>query len=234
MERLICWKCSRASAAAMALARRQAIRACRQRDSLGQFQESSRLSRAALAASVPGHHPLPRPHQLMGRHIDHQGRFRQRHGRQPRNRHDRCPAPDDLVCLANTDGRQFSEQTSVFRPRSQLNWDDWQRVIDGPRLQRLLESARAIGHYIKAAVLRLQELFRDRRLRGADIMVSGRFPWAPPELSSALVVARRSGADIHRLRSGPPARQPLRRGEWFVGTAAERRHAAIKLRAAAV
>jgi len=44
----------------------------------------------------------------------------------------------------------------------------------------LLDAARGDwANYVKAAVLRLQELFRDRRLRGLDMMVSGDIPWAP-------------------------------------------------------
>jgi N-acetylgalactosamine kinase len=146
-----------------------------------------------------------------------------------------APRTDDVVSLVNTEDAQFSEE--AFRISdlvASLNWDDWQRVIDGPRLQRLLEAARGDwANYIKAAILRLQELFRDRRLRGLDMMVSGDIPMgAGLSSSSALVVAT---AEAVRLFNRLPvsARRLVSlcgEGEWFVGTrggAAD--HAAIKL-----
>ena len=57
-----------------------------------------------------------------------------------------APRTDDVVSLANTAGAQFSEETfRISDLVASLNWDDWQRVIDGPRLQRLLEAARGAG-----------------------------------------------------------------------------------------
>ena len=115
-----------------------------------------------------------------------------------------------------------------------LNWDDWQRVIDGPRLQRLLDAARGDwANYVKAAILRLQELFRDRRLRGLDMMVGGDIPMgAGLSSSSALVVATAEAVRVFN-RLPVSARRLVSlcgEGEWFVGTrggAAD--HAAIRL-----
>jgi N-acetylgalactosamine kinase len=82
-------------------------------------------------------------------------------------------------------------------------------------------------------VLRLQDQFRDRQLRGLDLMVSGDIPMgAGLSSSSALVVA---AAEAVRLFNRLPvsARRLVSlcgEGEWFVGTrggAAD--HAAIKL-----
>ncbi len=117
---------------------------------------------------------------------------------------------------------------------SNLNWDDWQRVVDGPRLQRLLEAARGDwANYVKAAILRLQELFRDRQLRGLDMMVSGDIPMgAGLSSSSALVVATAEAVRVFN-RLPVSARRLVSlcgEGEWFVGTrggAAD--HAAIRL-----
>ena len=121
---------------------------------------------------------------LMGRHIDHQGGTVNVMAVNREIIMVAAPRTDDVVSLANTEGAQFSEE--AFRISdlvASLNWDDWQRVIDGPRLQRLLEAARGDwANYVKAAILRLQELFRDRRLRGLDMMVSGDIPMgAGPE-----------------------------------------------------
>jgi N-acetylgalactosamine kinase len=115
-----------------------------------------------------------------------------------------------------------------------LNWDDWQQVIDGPRLQRLLEAARGDwANYVKAAILRLQELFRDRQLRGLDMMVSGDIPiGAGLSSSSALVVATAEAVRVfnHLPVSARRLVSLCGEGEWFVGTrggAAD--HAAIRL-----
>ena len=172
---------------------------------------------------------------LMGRHIDHQGGTVNVMAVNREIIIVAAPRADDVVSLVNTEGGQFSEETfRISDLVASLNWDDWQRVIDGPRLQRLLEAARGDwGNYTKAAILRLQELFRDRRLRGLDMMVSGDIPMgAGLSSSSALVVAT---AEAVRLFNRLPvsARRLVSlcgEGEWFVGTrggAAD--HAAIKL-----
>jgi len=172
---------------------------------------------------------------LMGRHVDHQGGTVNVMAVNREIILVAAPRPDDAVCLVNMDGSQFSEETfRISDLVASLNWDDWQRVIDGPRLQRLLESARGDwANYVKAAILRLQELFRDRRLRGLDMLVSGDIPMgAGLSSSSALVVA---AAEAARLFNRLPvsARRLVSlcgEGEWFVGTrggAAD--HAAIRL-----
>jgi len=172
---------------------------------------------------------------LMGRHIDHQGGTVNVMAVNREIVVAAAARDDDMVSLANSDEAHFSPQ--VFRISdlvANLNWDDWQRVIDGPRLARLLETARGDwANYVKASILRLQELFRDRRLRGADILVSGNIPMgAGLSSSSALVVA---AAEIMCSFNKLPvnARRLVSlcgEGEWFVGTrggAAD--HAAIKL-----
>jgi len=172
---------------------------------------------------------------LMGRHIDHQGGTVNVMAVNREIVFVAAPRQDDLVSLSNADELHFAPQ--MFRISdmvANLNWDDWQHVIDGPRLQRLLETARGDwANYVKASILRLQELFRDRRLRGADILVRGQIPMgAGLSSSSALVVA---AAEAICAFNGLPvnARRLVSlcgEGEWFVGTrggAAD--HAAIKL-----
>ena len=172
---------------------------------------------------------------LMGRHIDHQGGTVNVMAVNREIIVVAAPRTDDVVSLANTNGSVFSD--AVFRISdsiAQLNWDDWRGVVDGPRLERLLEAARGDwANYVKAAVLRLQEQFRDRRLRGLDMVVSGDIPMgAGLSSSSALVVATAEAVRVfNRL---PVSAQRLvslcGEGEWFVGTrggAAD--HAAIKL-----
>lgn len=172
---------------------------------------------------------------LMGRHIDHQGGTVNVMAVNREIVLVASPRSDDVVTLVNANGEKFSEQTfRISDLIASLNWDDWQRVIDGPRIQRLLEAARGDwANYVKAAFLRLQEQFRDRQLRGLDMLVSGNIPMgAGLSSSSALVVAT---AEAVRLFNRLPvsARRLVSlcgEGEWFVGTrggAAD--HAAIKL-----
>jgi len=172
---------------------------------------------------------------LMGRHIDHQGGTVNVMAVNREIILVAAPRADDVVSLANTEGAQFSEETfRISDLVASLNWDDWQRVIDGPRLQRLLEAARGDwANYVKAAILRLQELYRDRRLHGLDMMVSGDIPMgAGLSSSSALVVATAEAARLFN-RLPVSARRLVSlcgEGEWFVGTrggAAD--HAAIRL-----
>ena len=172
---------------------------------------------------------------LMGRHIDHQGGTVNVMAVNREIILVAAPRLDDSVSLANTEGAQFAEESfRISDLVASLNWDDWQRVIDGPRLQRLLEAARGDwANYVKAAILRLQELFRDRRLHGLDMMVSGDIPMgAGLSSSSALVVATAEAVRVFN-RLPVSARRLVSlcgEGEWFVGTrggAAD--HAAIRL-----
>lgn len=172
---------------------------------------------------------------LLGRHIDHQGGTVNVMAINREIFMVASPRADDHVTLANTNGSQFAEH--AFRISdlvANLDWDDWQRVVDGPRIQRMLEAARGEwASYIKAAVLRLQEQFRDRRLLGLDIMVGGGIPMgAGLSSSSALVVATAEMATTfnHLAVSARRLVSLCGESEWFVGTrggAAD--HAAIKL-----
>ncbi|MCB1126076.1 MAG: NTP transferase domain-containing protein, partial [Verrucomicrobiae bacterium] len=172
---------------------------------------------------------------LLGRHIDHQGGSVNVMAVNREVFLAASPRADDQVSLANTDPGTFPGQTfRISDLVATLNWDDWQHVVDGPRLQRLLDDARGDWtNYAKAGVLRLQEQFRDRRLRGLDLMACGEIPMgAGLSSSSALVVA--TAEAVTEFNQLPVSARRLvslcGEGEWFVGTrggAAD--HAAIKL-----
>lgn len=199
------------------------------RKTLGAFMQRYGADRDVAIIRSPGRI------NLMGRHIDHQGGTVNVMAVNREITLVAAPRNDDVVSLTNTDDAHFSEQ--AFRISdlvANLNWDDWQHVIDGPRIQRMLDAARGDwANYVKAAILRLQEQFRDRRLRGLDIMVSGDIPMgAGLSSSSALVVG--AAEAVSTFNSLPVSGRRLvslcGEGEWFVGTrggAAD--HAAIKL-----
>ena len=172
---------------------------------------------------------------LLGRHIDHQG------GPVNLMAVDReiilvaAPRADDVVLLGNVHGGQFPEEGfRISDLIAKLDWGDWQRLIDGPRLRRLLRGARGNwANYVQAAILGLQDEFHDRRLCGLDIVLGGDIPMgAGLGSSSALVVAAAEAARAcNRL---PLSAQRLvglcGAGEWFVGTrGGAGDHAAIRL-----
>jgi len=196
---------------------------------LGAFAQRYGTNREAAIIRSPGRI------NLLGRHIDHQGGTVNVMAINREIIMVASPRADDRVTLANVDAAHFSEQTfRISDLMANLNWDDWQHVIDGPRIQRMLDAARGDwANYVKAAILRLQEQFRDRRLRGLDIMVGGEIPMgAGLSSSSALVVATAEAVTgFNRLPVNARRLVSLcGEGEWFVGTrggAAD--HAAIKL-----
>jgi len=172
---------------------------------------------------------------LMGRHIDHQGGSVNVMAINREIIMVAAPRDDDVVSLSNTSTSLFSDHTfRISDVVAQLDWDDWQHAVDGPRIRRMLEAARGEWYnYVKASMLRLQEQFRDKRLQGMDVMVAGDIPTgAGLSSSSALVVASAEATSIFN-GLGVTARRLVSlcgEGEWFVGTrggAAD--HAAIKL-----
>lgn len=172
---------------------------------------------------------------LMGRHIDHQGGVVNVMAINREIIFIASPRSDDTVILTNTRPDLFPEKRfRISELISNLDWEDWEKVVDGKRLQRLLQDARGDWtNYIAAAILRLQEQFRDRRLRGFNCMVGGNIPMgAGLSSSSALVVA--TAEAVASINSLPVSAKQLvslcGEGEWYVGTrggAAD--HAAIKL-----
>lgn len=172
---------------------------------------------------------------LMGRHIDHQG------GETNIMAIDRevlmavAPRDDDAINLCNRNNQQFfARNFRISDEVSRLDWDDWLTVVNGPALQRMLTEARGDwGNYVKAAVFRLQEQFRDKKLCGMDIFVDGNIPMAAGLSSSSALVVAAAEATV-AFNHLPIETQQLvdlcGEGEWFVGTrggAAD--HAAIKL-----
>jgi len=172
---------------------------------------------------------------LMGRHIDHQG------GETNIMAIDRevlmavAPRDDDQINLCNRNNQQFFARSfRISDEVSRLDWDDWLTVVNGPALLRMLTEARGDwGNYVKAAVFRLQEQFRDKKLCGMDIFVDGNIPMAAGLSSSSALVVATAEATVAFNRLPVEAQQLVDlcgEGEWFVGTrGGATDHAAIKL-----
>jgi N-acetylgalactosamine kinase len=159
---------------------------------------------------------------IMGRHIDHQG------GHSNLMAIDRevitaaHPRGDDEVHLYNVQDELFgARQFSIGGLVAALNWDDWLSLVESERVHRMVvEAAGDWSQYIKAAVLRLQKKFTNRKFRGMDLIVYGDIPVAAGLSSSSAVVvaAAEATAAINRLSVYPRQFVDLcGEGEWFVG-----------------
>jgi len=171
---------------------------------------------------------------LLGRHIDHRG------GHVNVMAIDRevllvaAPRDDDVVRLVNTDSRRFPP--GDFRISDLIEamaWDDWLSYVNSTHVQQLvLRSQGDWTNYVKAAVLRLQQKYRDVMVRGMDAAVTGNIPQAAGlSSSSAVVVAAAEAVVAINGFDVTPAQfvDLCGEGEWFVGTrggAAD--HAAIR------
>ncbi len=172
---------------------------------------------------------------VMGRHVDHQG--------------GNCnlmtigyetlmivhPRDDDTVRLHNLDAERFpAREFSVGELIADLPWDDWLSLVNS---EKVGDMVRAHGgdwsQYVKAAVLRLQKKFKDLKLRGMDLFVSGNVPMGAGLSSSSSLVVATAEATItaNRLNTYPAQLVDLcGEGEWFVGTrGGSADHAAVKL-----
>jgi N-acetylgalactosamine kinase len=171
---------------------------------------------------------------LMGRHVDHQGG----HCNLMTIGYETIvvvrPRQDDRIRLYNLERDRFPDRRfSIGELISQLPWDDWISLINSEKVSNLVLNAGGDwSQYVKAAALRLQKKFSDRRLCGLDLVVSGNIPIAAGlSSSSALVVAAAEAlVAVNRLNTFPSQFVDLcGQGEWFVGTrGGSADHAAIK------
>jgi N-acetylgalactosamine kinase len=171
---------------------------------------------------------------LMGRHVDHQGG----HCNLMTIGYETIvvvrPRQDDRIFLYNLERDRFPDRRfSIGELISELPWDDWISLINSEKVSHLVLNAGGDwSQYVKAAALRLQKKFSDRRLCGLDLVVSGNIPIAAGlSSSSALVVAAAEAlVAVNRLNTFPSQFVDLcGQGEWFVGTrGGSADHAAIK------
>jgi len=172
---------------------------------------------------------------LLGRHVDHQGG----HCNLMTIGYETIAvvhaSSDDTIRLFNVDSEQFPDHAfSIGEIVAKLPWDDWLDVVDSDAVLDMARQARGQWHqYVVAAAVRLQKKFRNRKLRGADLVVAGNIPQAAGlSSSSALVVAVAEALiKVNALEIAPNQLVDLAgEGEWFVGTrGGSADHAAIKL-----
>jgi N-acetylgalactosamine kinase len=171
----------------------------------------------------------------LGRHVDHQGghcnlmtisyeTLMVVHARQ-----------DDRIHLHNLDREQFgTREFSIGELVMDLPWDDWMSLVNSEKVAGMVRTYGGDwSQYVKAAVLRLQKKFSNRKLRGMDVFVTGNVPMAAGLSSSSSLVVGAAEATIavNRLDTFPAQLVDLcGEGEWFVGTrGGSADHAAVKL-----
>lgn len=172
---------------------------------------------------------------LMGRHVDHRG------GHVNLMAIDReqllvARAREDTVVQArNGDPKQFPDvEFSVGDLLKLVALEDWREFVNSDVVIRMVRDLQGDwGNYLKAPMLRLQQQFKDRQIRGVDCVVLGDIPMAAGlSSSSALVVAMAEALVLNNgLGVSPNDLVDLcGEGEWFVGTrGGSADHAAVKL-----
>jgi N-acetylgalactosamine kinase len=172
---------------------------------------------------------------LMGRHVDHRG------GHVNLMAIDReqilvARGRDDTVVRArNADPAQFPDlDFTAGDLLRQVRWDEWREFVNSEAIIRMVRDLQGDwGNYLKAPLLRLQQQFKDRQIRGLDAVVSGDIPMAAGlSSSSALVVAMAEALVLtNNLALSPNGLVDVcGEGEWFVGTrGGSADHAAVKL-----
>lgn len=165
---------------------------------------------------------------LMGRHVDHRGGYVNPIAINREVIMVAGKREDDKVILHNTDAEDFPPRSfSIGEELPPQERGDWLDYIEKVELIKGDWS-----NYVKAAVLRLQDRFHDRSLKGMNIMVNGNIPLsAGLASSSALVVAAAEATvNLNGLELSPQEFVDLcAEGEWYVGTrGGSGDHAAMK------
>ena len=129
---------------------------------------------------------------LMGRHVDEFGGYVNVMSIDREVLFMAAPREDDVVHVTQADGRTPADvQFSVTREIGALGWDDWLNFISSAKVRQMISATRSDWSMpVRAAVLRLQQQFRSRRLHGMDAVVFNDIPMAAGlGASSALMVA---------------------------------------------
>ena len=197
-------------------------------DTLSAFGRTFGYSNRVIISRAPGRI------NLMGRHVDHQGG----HINQMAINREVIMVvqrrEDDRVVLQNVSGDRFEPDTFLigeeFTTDAGGNWLQW---INSDEIKgRVAQTQGNWSNYVKAALFRLQGVYKDTRLYGMNMMVNGNIPIASGlSSSSAIVVATAEAAvRINELDLTPQQFVDMcGEGEWYVGTrGGSGDHAAMK------
>jgi N-acetylgalactosamine kinase len=130
---------------------------------------------------------------------------------------------DDRVLLRDVESQRFpAREFCIAEEMARGSQQNWLEYLDSPGVKTSVEAAKGDwSNYVKAAVLRLQHQFPDRRLCGMDVVVSGDIPVSSGLSSSSAVVVSSALAtrDLNGLHVDQASLVELcGEGEWYVGT----------------
>lgn len=196
-------------------------------DVLQRFAQVYGSDRQVVISRAPGRV------NLMGRHIEHRGGNVNVMSINKEIIAVASLRDDDVINITNTD-TEFVDRT--FRISDHLlsvGWNSWVSYLDSDEIRRMVYNSRGDWmNYVKAAVLRLQHQYQDRKLHGMDIAFSGNIPQAAGLSSSSAVLVSTAEAAVvlNGLDVSPQAFVDLcGQGEWFVGSrGGSGDHAAMK------
>lgn len=182
---------------------------------LSRFDETFGKGEQAVISRSPGRI------NLMGKHTDHQGGYA---NVMAINREILCmasPRSDDTVCIANTDPLFRKASFSISQCFGGKVPDNWFEYLESDIVKESFFGSEGHWvHYVKGAVLRLQAEFKDKKLRGMNMVYSGNIPVsAGLSGSSALVVSTLeactavNGINLSKNRFVELCGE----GEWYVG-----------------
>ncbi|MBD3182715.1 hypothetical protein GF312_10505 [Candidatus Poribacteria bacterium] len=130
---------------------------------------------------------------------------------------------NDKVVLNNVDNERFGpREFTISRETKQDSWGEWTKYIDSEYVRKSIETARGDwANYVKASVLKIQDSFPDKALKGMDVVTYGDAPRGSGMASSSAVVVSSALAFMAVNNLEMDRREftvELGRGEWYVGT----------------
>jgi len=160
---------------------------------------------------------------LMGRHVDHQGGFTNVLAIDRETIAVAGIRSDNNVVAVSTEPRKFKPvRFNISELIGQFTWTDWANFINSDWVRNILRTtAGDWGNYIKAPVLRLQHQYRDTKILGMNMAVTGNVPIAAGLSSSSTIVVATLQAAIALNNFELTSRQFIDlcgQGEWFVGS----------------
>ena len=160
---------------------------------------------------------------LMGRHVDHRGGMTNFLAIHRETMAVVGLREDQNVLAVNTAPDRFGPvEFNISELIGRFAWSDWINFVNSNWVRNMLYAAPGDwGHYIKAAILRLQHRFQDVKIRGVNIALSGNVPIAAGLSSSSTIVVATLQAAIALNGFDLSSQQFIDlcgEGEWFVGS----------------
>ncbi|MHA1819694.1 MAG: GHMP family kinase ATP-binding protein [Promethearchaeota archaeon] len=172
---------------------------------------------------------------LMGRHIDHRGGDVNMIAIDSEVISVATARDDDKIVAYNEDPESFPAKVfSISEILSLVDWKDWFEFISHKKINEMVRDSKGDwGNYLIAAALRLQVAYQQKRIKGANIFITGRIPQAAGLSSSSALVVNTLEVlcNVNNLEIKPSDFIDLcGEGEWFIGTrGGSADHAAIKV-----